>query len=136
MKNLELTKEEIDNLVEEAFKALENSYSPYSNFSVGACVLTKDGKYFRGTNVENASFGLTNCAERSALFTAYSDGVRRDDILAIAVVANSENLATPCGACRQVLSELVNIDTPIILSNGTYTEIVDIEKLLPMAFKL
>ena len=109
-----MTREE---LIEEAFKAMENSYAPYSNFHVGAAVLTKDGKVFWGANIENASFGATNCGERSAIFAAYSNGYRKDTIEALAIVSDGDRIAAPCGICRQVLSELITGDTPIYLSN-------------------
>ena len=99
-----MTREE---LIEEAFKAMENSYAPYSNFHVGAAVLTKDGKVFWGANIENASFGATNCGERSAIFAAYSNGYRKDTIEALAIVSDGDRIAAPCGICRQVLSELI-----------------------------
>ena len=123
-----------EQLVKLAFEARENSYSPYSKFKVGACVLCKDGKYFFGANIENASYGATNCAERSAIFATYSNGYRKDDIEAIAIVADDKQLAAPCGICRQVLVELINRDTPIILSNGERTEVKYIDELLPMSF--
>ena len=98
---------EYHDILDKAFEAMENAYSPYSNYKVGACVLTKDNKYFIGANIENASYGLTNCAERNAIFQAYSNGYRKNDIEAIAIVSNGKTLATPCGACRQVLVELL-----------------------------
>src|SRR5476649_608668 len=109
--------EKYQDILERAFKAMENAYAPYSNYSVGACVLTKNNKYFIGANIENASYGLTNCAERNAIFQAYSNGYRKKDIEAIAIVSNGKTLATPCGACRQVLVELLERHTPIVLSN-------------------
>lgn len=121
-------------LLERAFKAMENAYAPYSNYHVGACVVTKDNKYFIGANIENASYGLTNCAERNAIFQAYSNGYRKNDIQAIAIVSDGKTLATPCGACRQVLVELLEKDTPIILSNHKIEKITDIQELLPMSF--
>jgi cytidine deaminase len=121
-------------IIDRAFKACENAYAPYSNYSVGACVLTKDNKYFIGANIENASYGLTNCAERNAIFQAYSNGYRKEDIKAIAIVSKGKTLATPCGACRQVLVELINKDTPIVLSNGEIEKVTNIEELLPMSF--
>ena len=105
-------------ILDKAFSAMNNAYAPYSNYYVGACVKTKDGKYFIGANVENASYGLTNCAERNAIFQTYSQGYRKEDIEAIAIVSRGKTLATPCGACRQVLVELLNGNTPILLSNG------------------
>ena len=119
-------------ILDKAFSAMNNAYAPYSNYYVGACVKTKDGKYFIGANVENASYGLTNCAERNAIFQTYSQGYRKEDIEAIAIVSRGKTLATPCGACRQVLVELLNGNTPILLSNGEEEMITNIEELLPM----
>ena len=121
-------------LIEEAFKALENSYSPYSNFKVGACILCRDGTLFYGTNIENASYPVTNCAERSAVFACYSRGYREKDIEAIAIVSNGARISAPCGACRQGLCELVEPLTPIYLSNGTEEMETNIQRLLPMQF--
>ena len=123
-----------EELVNEAFKAMENAYAPYSNYHVGACVLCKDGTTFYGANIENASYGGTNCGERSAIFAAYSRGYRRQDIDAIAIVSDGKRIGTPCGICRQVLSELLEPDTPIILSNGTDKMVTNIAKLLPFSF--
>lgn len=117
-----------------AYKAMENAYAPYSNFFVGACVKTKDGNYFIGANVENASYGLTNCAERNAIFQAYSNGYRQDDIEAIAIVGKRNTLITPCGACRQVLVELLKRDTPIVLGTKDEVVVTNIEELMPMSF--
>lgn len=122
------------NLVNKAFEFLENAYAPYSNFRVGACVETKDGKFFGGANIENASYGLTNCGERSAIFNAYSHGYRKNDIKGIAIVSEGATLAAPCGACRQVLVELLELDTPIYLSNHKEQMVVTIRELVPMAF--
>ena len=121
-------------LLESAFKAMNNAYAPYSNYHVGSAVLCNDGKVFLGANVENASFGATNCGERTALFAAYANGYRKDDIQAIAIVTNGKKLAAPCGICRQVISELLNKNTPIILSNKLETKETNIEELLPFMF--
>ena len=96
-------KEELRRLVEAAKKARLHSYSPYSGVKIGAAVLTSDGEVFAGTNVENASFGLSCCAERAAMFKAVSEGKR--NIVAMAVVGKSEGFTKPCGACRQVMVE-------------------------------
>lgn len=96
-------------------EAHQNAYAPYSKFPVGAALKLRDGNIINGANVENASFGLTNCAERSALFAAFTKGYRREDIEAIAVVANTDRPISPCGACRQVISELMPADAPVIL---------------------
>ena len=123
-----------EELINEAFKAMKNAYAPYSKYHVGACVLCKDGKTFYGANIENASYGATNCGERSAVFAAYSCGFRKEDIEAIAIVTDGERLGTPCGICRQVLSELLKQDTPILLSNRKETRITNINELLPDQF--
>jgi len=126
-----MTKEK---LIELAFTAQKNAHCIYSKFPVGACVLCKDGTTFFGANIENASYGLTNCAERSALFAAYSNGYKKEDIVEIAIVSDGERISAPCGACRQVLNELLSKTTPIHLSNGKETVTMTIEELLPMSF--
>lgn len=126
--------EQYKDILTEAFHAMEHAYAPYSNYHVGACVKTKDGKLIPGVNIENASFGLTNCAERSALFGAYSLGYHKEDIESIAIVSDGKLLAAPCGACRQVLVELLQQTTPIILSNKKEHKITTIAELLPMSF--
>ncbi len=123
-----------EELIKEAFKAMENAYAPYSNYHVGAAVLTKDGQVTWGANIENASFGGTNCAERSAIFAAYSKGYRKEDIEALAIVSDGDRVCAPCGICRQVLSELIPQDAPIYLSNGKENVDMTIRKLLPMQF--
>ncbi|MBR3151240.1 MAG: cytidine deaminase [Erysipelotrichaceae bacterium] len=121
-------------LLDRAFKALENAYSPYSNYRVGACVLCKDGTTFPGCNIENASYGATNCAERTAIFSAYANGYRRDDIEAIAIVCEGKTMASPCGICRQVLSELIPADAKMLLANREKYMETTIEELLPLSF--
>ncbi len=123
-----------DQILDLAFRAMENAYCPYSNYKVGACVECKDGHYFIGANIENASFGATNCAERNAIFAAYSYGYRKEDIKQLAIVCAGERVAAPCGICRQVLSELIGKDVPIILSNKKETVVTNIGELLPMSF--
>ena len=122
-----------DKLIELAKEAREKAYVPYSHFKVGACVLTENGKTYQGCNIENASYGLTNCAERTALFNAYANGERK--LKAIAVVADTEGPVSPCGACRQVMMELGGEDMVVILSNmkGDYA-VVTVKDLLPGAF--
>ncbi|MCH4287282.1 MULTISPECIES: cytidine deaminase [Erysipelotrichaceae] len=127
-------KEEYKDLIERAFSAMAHAYAPYSKYHVGACIKTKDGNFIPGVNIENASYGLTNCAERSAVFAAYSLGYRKEDIEMIAIVSDGEKLAAPCGACRQVLVELLDEDTPIILSNHKEEKVTNIKELLPMSF--
>lgn len=122
-------------LVEEAIKASKHAYAPYSNYHVGAAIQMKDGTIITGANIENASYGLTNCAERTALFYAYSQGYSKDDIIEMAVVAGEDKIGTPCGACRQVMSELVPMEAPIIMGtlNGKTKE-TNMKELLPFAF--
>ena len=121
-------------LIDEAFKAMQNAYAPYSNYHVGAAILCKDGRVFHGANIENASFGGTNCAERSAVFAAYSEGYRKENIEALAIVSDGNRIAAPCGICRQVLSELLESDTPIYLSNGKDNVDSNMNELLPFQF--
>lgn len=112
-----LTKEEEKMLLDAAQTVREHSYSPYSKFKVGAAVLTRDGEIFTGTNIENASYGLTVCAERNAIFAAVSAGKRRFRALAL-ITQKLPGLAfnSPCGACRQVMSEFMAPDTPILVA--------------------
>lgn len=121
-------------VVDQAFAAMQHAYAPYSNYHVGACIRMKDGTCIIGANIENASFGLTNCAERSAIFAAYSQGYRKADIEVLAIVSDGTRLAAPCGACRQVLVELLESDTPIVLSNHIEEKETTIKELLPMSF--
>lgn len=121
-------------LVDKAFKALENAYAPYSHFRVGACVLVKNGQYFLGANIENASYPAGNCGERTAIFNCYANGYRKSDIEAIAIVTEAKKVSSPCGICRQVLNELLLPDTPIILANRSDYLITSIKDLLPLAF--
>ena len=100
-------------LYERAREAAKGAYAPYSRFHVGAALLTDDGKVFTGVNVENRSFGLTNCAERSALYAAVSSGVRRFSAIAIAA-PDADYPVSPCGACRQVLSEFMAPETTVV----------------------
>jgi cytidine deaminase len=123
-------------LIDKAFAAMNNAYAIYSNYHVGSCVLLKDGTTYLGANIENASFGATNCAERSAIYSAYSNGYRKEDIQALAIVSDGHRIAAPCGICRQVLSELIGQDTPIYLSNGKDEIETTIAELLPMQFNV
>ncbi len=124
---------EINRLVEEAKKARELAYVPYSKFKVGAALLSKDGKVYHGCNIENAAYSMCNCAERTALFKAYSEGDKEFDVLC--VVADTKRPVPPCGACRQVIAELCSQDMKVVLTNlqGDIEE-TTVEKLLPGAF--
>jgi len=104
-------------LISAANLARESAYAPYSNFKVGAAVLCKDGKVFHGCNVENASYGLCNCAERTALFSAVAAGYKPGDFDTIAVTGATDDPIAPCGACRQVIMEMGGPDLKVILTN-------------------
>lgn len=122
-------------LLEEARKVLPNAYVEYSHFPVAAAIKMKDGKIITGVNVENASFGLTNCAERTALFSAYTQGYKKEDIVEMVVTTAKDDLVSPCGACRQVLRELVPSDAPIhMVSNTDKVLTVKNIDLLPFGF--
>ncbi len=122
-------------LVQKAKDARKLSYSPYSRFAVGAAVLTKDGQVFIGANIENSAYPLCMCAERNALYNAYMHGYKKEDFVALALSADTDEPCSPCGACRQVISELFPKDGVIIMTNlkGAYQE-TNIEELLPFAF--
>lgn len=119
-----------------AIEAQNNAYAIYSNFKVGACVVLKDGNYFIGSNVENSSYGLTNCAERSALFACYSNGYRKEDILELVVCTSNEIPSSPCGACRQVIYELMEKDAVVTLINPKLVNTITLKvnDLLPLGF--
>ena len=119
-------------LVEAARQARENAHAPYSNFRVGAALRATSGRIFGGSNVENATYGLTVCAERVAIFKAMSEGERGFD--AIAVVTDTDALTPPCGACRQLIWEFCG-DVPVILANlRGKSEILQMRELFPKPF--
>lgn len=120
-------------LLKEAIKAREFAYVPYSKFKVGAALVTKDGQVYHGCNIENAAYSVTNCAERTALFKAVSDGVTKFETLV--VTADTDGPVAPCGACRQVISELCDPDMEVILTNikGDIKK-TTVKDLLPGAF--
>ncbi len=127
--------EEYKDILDRAFEVMEKAYAPYSKYHVGACVKTKDGKYHVGANIENASYGLTNCAERSVLFHVYSLGYRQGDIESMALVTRGNTLGSPCGACRQVMVELLNRNTPVVIANtNSQAMVTTIDELLPFSF--
>lgn len=121
--------------INQAIEASKKAYTPYSNFKVGAAILLKNGQYITGCNVENASYGLTNCAERTALFKMISEGYRKEDVIFMTIVGKTKEPISPCGACRQVMSELLPKDCIIILANleKKYKE-CKLEELLPYSF--
>ncbi len=117
-----------------ADKAMVNAYAPYSNFKVGAALLCKDGAVFTGCNIENATYGATNCAERTAIFKAVSEGQR--DFEAIAIVSSGGDETFPCGICRQVMAEFAP-ELKIILRDKNGNEaIYQLSELLPKSFSL
>jgi cytidine deaminase len=122
-----------EQLMEQSKLAREKAYVPYSKFKVGAALLSAEGKVYHGANIENAAYSLTCCAERTALFKAYTEGDTK--FTAIAVVADTKRPVPPCGACRQVISELCPPEMPVYLTNlkGDVQEIL-VKDLLPGAF--
>jgi cytidine deaminase len=125
---------EYQKLVDEAFLGRENAYAPYSHFKVGAAVLLNDGEIIRGCNIENAAYGSSMCAERNAVYQAYCRGYHKEDIKALAIVGDGPTLISPCGACRQVLGELMQLDTPVILGARDRYEVTNMKELLPRTF--
>lgn len=126
-----------DKLLISARHVRDQAYAAYSNFHVGAAVLTSDGNTFSGCNVENAAYGLCNCAERTALFSAIAAGCKPGEFVALAVVADSPAPVSPCGACRQVMAELCDGAMPVWLGNlDGDTRQTSVAELLPGAFKL
>jgi cytidine deaminase len=127
---MKITKKIRLDLVHRASLAKEKAYAPYSNFRVGAALITDDGTVFEGCNVENSSYGMTICAERNAVFQAAMHGKRK--ILAVAVASDDEAFITPCGACRQVLAEFTNGEAEVLLTtpDGAYQS-VKLSKLFP-----
>lgn len=131
--NGETATEEISVLIAAAWKAREQAYAPYSGFAVGAAVQTASGQIYGGCNIENVSYGLSNCAERTAMFQAIAHGERQ--LVRIAVCADTPEPVAPCGACRQVMQEL-GLQMEVILVNQAGAQIVTtVEELLPYSFQ-
>ena len=127
-----------EELIGNAMAAMKNAYSPYSEFCVGAALLTKKGKVYTGCNIENSSYSATNCAERTAFFSAVKNGERQ--FSAIAVVGGKkgrvEDYCSPCGVCRQVMSEFCDKNFKIYLYNGVEIKTYTLGEILPDAFSL
>lgn len=122
-------------LIGQARIARERAYVPYSRFKVGAALETKDGKIYLGCNIENASYGLTNCAERTAFFAALADGYTPGDFTRLAVIGDTDDVISPCGACRQVIAELGGKSLTVLLANlKGKIEKTNSVHLLPFAF--
>ncbi len=121
-------------LIDMALKAMENAYAPYSGFKVGAALLCSDKKVYTGCNIENSSYGASNCAERTAIFKAVSEGEREFE--KIAIVSSSGDFTFPCGICRQVLSEFMYDKTVVLFSEKDGIKEFKVKDLLPEAFRL
>ena len=123
-------------LIARAAEAMRGAYAPYSHFQVGAALLAKDGRVFTGCNIENASFGATNCAERTAFFKAVSEGVTEFEAIAVVGSLNGEprGFAAPCGICRQVMREFCREDFLIHLWDGADYRTCTLSELLPLSF--
>ena len=129
-----MTETQIKTLIEEAYEAQKMAYVPYSHFRVGAALMTKNGRIYRGCNVENAAYSPTNCAERTAVFKAVSEGER--EFAAIAVVGDDDTYTAPCGVCRQVLREFVIPEEFIVIMVGREYDYqsMTLSELLPASF--
>src|SRR5690625_3540000 len=134
---MEITDETVQLLIDAASKVQHNAYAPYSQFKVGSALLDEEGRIHVGCNVENAAYGPSNCAERTAIFRAIADGCAPKTFQAIAVIADTDEPVTPCGVCRQVLSECCHPDMPVVMGklNGDLN-ILTVSELLPGAFRL
>ena len=120
-------------LINLAVEVSQQAYVPYSHFPIGAVLLTKDGEIYTGVNIENASFGLTNCGERTAIFKAVSEGFL--DFEELIVYGETEKPISPCGACRQVMAEFFNQDLPVTLvAQNKSTVVMTVKDLLPYSF--
>ena len=120
-------------LIDLAVKTSENAYLPYSHFPIGAVLVTTEGKIYTGVNVENASFGLTNCGERTAIFKAVSEGER--SFKELIIYGQTEKPVSPCGACRQVMAEFFEPDLPVTLvAKDKSTVVMTVKELLPYSF--
>ena len=129
----------IEKLIKKEIEMLNFSYAPYSNFHVGAALLTSEGEIYTGCNIENAAYGPSNCAERTAIFKAVSEGKKEFEAIAVVGGKNGkiENFCPPCGVCRQVLAEFCKKDFEIVLAKSTNEyKIMTLEQLLPESFSL
>jgi cytidine deaminase len=128
-----MEKPSLEKMRDEAKKIMKNAYNPYSKFFVGACILADDGNLYTGCNVENAAYGLTVCAEVSAICNMITNGAKR--IISLAVIADSDNIVVPCGACRQAIREFADPQTEIhMFNNHNESNTMTLGELLPNAF--
>ncbi len=125
-------------VLQKALEVREFAYAPYSNFTVGAALVSTDGKIFTGCNIESAAYSVCNCAERTAFFKAISEGIRSFEAIAVVGGKKDEkinNFCFPCGVCRQVIQEFCNVNTfKVVLSNGENIKVFDFLELLPFGF--
>jgi cytidine deaminase len=135
MKNTAVSQTQLERLLRSARKVMKNAYAPFSNFRVGAAILTAKGDIFLGCNVENSSYGMTNCAERTAIFSAIAQAGPKLTIRAVAVVNDHGVASSPCGACRQVIYEF-GPDAVVIYPTSTGWRTSHITELLPEGFRL
>lgn len=126
----------LDELMEQARRAAQNAYAPYSGFRVGAALQLANGEIVTGTNVENVSYGLTLCAERTAMVAAVARFGPRTRVTAVAVTNLNGAASPPCGACRQVLAEFMGPDAPVVFQTTTGTRVMPFGELLPLAFEM
>lgn len=130
-----MTNEIFDKLYEKALIGFNNAYAPYSKFKVGASALLSDGNIIYGCNVENSSYGLSNCGERTTLFKAVSEGYKKKDFVSLLIIADCKRPVSPCGACRQVISELMNEDCEVMLTNlKKEKKVFLVKELIPYYF--
>jgi cytidine deaminase len=135
MENSMITNDIEEKLISLAKEAQSKAYTPYANFPVGAALITESGDYYTGCNIENVSFGLTICAERTAIFKLISEKGSKEKIKAIAVTNKSDIPCSPCGACRQVIQEFSTSSTIIIFKDNSGYKSQTINEILPFAFK-
>lgn len=129
-----MDKKSLDHLLQRADKVRENAYAPYSNFKVGSAILLKDGSVITGVNIENAAYGVVLCAERAAMARVVTEG-QQNNVVALAVVTSATPPGSPCGMCRQFLSEFLLDNVPIVFGNDRGESVVtDMAELLPFAF--
>lgn len=119
-------------LLQRAKEAMKYAYTPYSHFNVGAAVLMKSGKIYTGCNIENSSYGATNCAERTAIFKAISEG--EEEIIAIAIVSSGGEFTYPCGICRQVIAEFMKEGDFVFENANGEVQVLPLEKIFPYSF--
>ena len=129
-----MDKKQIEEMIDLAIKQLGYSYAPYSHFHVGAALLAKNGTYYTGCNIENASFGATICAERCAIFKAVSDGCTKID--KIVIVCSTHDFAYPCGICRQVMTEFMDENGIIVVTNDKEIREYKLSDLMPESFRM